>query len=569
MNGYGERCGNANLVSIVPNLQLKMGHRCLPDESLRGPDRGLALPRRAAQLHARPEPAVRGHERVRAQGRHARGRRRGRPGDVRAHRPGRGRQRARAADLRAVGQGHGPAARAADRRRRSTPEAAARVVERVKELEHRGYHFEAADGTFDLLIRRETGEYEPLFRLESWRVIAEKREDGRVQTEATIKIWVEGERYVKTAEGNGPVNALDTALRAAITETYPHLADIKLVNYKVRILDEAKATGAVTRVLLDASDGDRHVGRDRRLGERDRGQLGGAGRLAGGRLPARARAPPAARRGARGRLVSATTETIPLAQPGARPGGGARGARGAALRPAVARPARAGVRGGVRRARRRAAARARCPPARRRCTSPCGRSGCGTGDEVVTSPFSFVASANAILYEGARPVFADIDPVTLNLDPAAAEAAIGPRTTALLPGPHLRLPGRHAGVRAARPADRRGRLRGARRRARRRPSGRRPRAPGGVRLLRQQAAHDRRGRHAHARRPPSTRSGSTPSATRAARPTWAGSTMTGSASTTACRTSPARSGSSSSSASTACWPTARASPGGIGRRWRG
>jgi 2-isopropylmalate synthase len=133
--------------------------------------------------------------------------------------------------------------------------AASRVVERVKELEHRGFQFEAADGSFDLLIRRETGEYEPLFQLESWRVMAEKREDGRVQTEATIKIWVGGERYVRTAEGNGPVNALDTALREAISETYPHLRDIKLVNYKVRILDESKATGAVTRVLLDASDG--------------------------------------------------------------------------------------------------------------------------------------------------------------------------------------------------------------------------------------------------------------------------------------------------------------------------
>ena len=133
--------------------------------------------------------------------------------------------------------------------------AASRVVERVKELEHRGFQFEAADGSFDLLIRRETGEYQPLFQLESWRVMAEKREDGRVQTEATIKFWVVGERYVRTAEGNGPVNALDTALREAISETYPHLRDIKLVNYKVRILDEWKATGAVTRVLLDASDG--------------------------------------------------------------------------------------------------------------------------------------------------------------------------------------------------------------------------------------------------------------------------------------------------------------------------
>jgi 2-isopropylmalate synthase len=132
---------------------------------------------------------------------------------------------------------------------------ASRVVERVKELEHRGFQFEAADGSFDLLIRRESGEYQPLFRLESWRVISEKREDGRVQTEATIKIWVDGQRYVRVAEGNGPVNALDSALRAAIVERYPHLRDIKLVNYKVRILDEWKATGATTRVLLDATDG--------------------------------------------------------------------------------------------------------------------------------------------------------------------------------------------------------------------------------------------------------------------------------------------------------------------------
>jgi 2-isopropylmalate synthase len=135
-------------------------------------------------------------------------------------------------------------------------EAAGRVIERVKALEHRGYHFEAADGSFELLLRKETGEYEPLFRLESWRAIVEKRADGRVETEATIKIWVDGERYVRTAEGNGPVNALDRALRDALVETHPHLRDIDLVNFKVRILDEAKGTGAITRVLLDASDGE-------------------------------------------------------------------------------------------------------------------------------------------------------------------------------------------------------------------------------------------------------------------------------------------------------------------------
>ncbi len=139
-----------------------------------------------------------------------------------------------------------------------------RLAERVKELEHRGYHFEAADGSFELLLRKETGEYEPLFVLESWRVIVEKRADGRVETEATIKIWTppgdgrgsNSERYVRTAEGNGPVNALDRALRDALVQIHPHLRDIDLVNFKVRILDETKGTGAITRVLLDASDGD-------------------------------------------------------------------------------------------------------------------------------------------------------------------------------------------------------------------------------------------------------------------------------------------------------------------------
>jgi 2-isopropylmalate synthase len=132
---------------------------------------------------------------------------------------------------------------------------AQRVVERVKDLEHQGFQFEAADGSFELLMRKEAGSYESLFRLESWRVLVEKRADGKVVTEATIKIWLGGERYVRTAEGNGPVNALDNALREAIGEIHPHLREIELINFKVRILDETKGTGAVTRVLIDASDG--------------------------------------------------------------------------------------------------------------------------------------------------------------------------------------------------------------------------------------------------------------------------------------------------------------------------
>jgi 2-isopropylmalate synthase len=252
MNGYGERCGNANLVSIVPNLQLKMGHDCLPD--LTGLTEASHWLDELLNFVPDPNrPYVGANAFAHKGGMHVAG--------VNAD-PATFEH----IDPAAVGNarelliselsGKGTVLQRAEVTGvELDPSAAGRVVERLKQLEHEGFHFEAADGSFDLLIRRETGDYQPLFRLESWRVIAEKREDGRVQTEATIKIWVDGERYVRTAEGNGPVNALDMALRAAIVETYPRLADVRLINYKVRILDEQKATGAVTRVLLDASDG--------------------------------------------------------------------------------------------------------------------------------------------------------------------------------------------------------------------------------------------------------------------------------------------------------------------------
>src|SRR5262249_61383946 len=117
--------------------------------------------------------------------------------------------------------------------------AAAGAVESPKEREHRGYHYEAAPASFELLLRHEADSYAPLFKLESFRVTTEKRADGRVETEATIKVEVDGERYLRVAEGNGPVNALDRALRGAIADRYPHLADIELTNYKVRVLDES------------------------------------------------------------------------------------------------------------------------------------------------------------------------------------------------------------------------------------------------------------------------------------------------------------------------------------------
>jgi 2-isopropylmalate synthase len=249
MNGYGERCGNANLVTILPDLQLKLGYDCIEPERMKRLAEVAHLVDELCNVAPNPnQPYVGANAFAHKGGMHVAGVNRDartfehvEPAEVGADR------RVLISEL--SGKGTVQARAAVD------DSAAARVVERVKELESRGYQFEAADGSFDLLIRKETGEYEPLFRLESWRAIVEKREDGRVQTEATIKIWVEGERYVRTAEGNGPVNALDQALRGAIGERYPHLRDIELVNFKVRILDEKKGTGAVTRVLLDASDG--------------------------------------------------------------------------------------------------------------------------------------------------------------------------------------------------------------------------------------------------------------------------------------------------------------------------
>jgi 2-isopropylmalate synthase len=248
-NGYGERCGNANLTSIVPSLQLKLGYDCLP--SLEGWTEAAHYLDELLNLTPDPnQPYVGKNAFAHKGGMHVAGVNAD-PATFEHIDPGAvGNSReVLVSELSGKGTVIAHAGGSLD------DATAARVVERVKELEHRGFQFEAADGSFDLLIRRETGEYEPLFRLESWRVISEKREDGRVQTEATIKIWVDGQRYVRVAEGNGPLNALDAALRAAIGERYPHLRDIKLVNFKVRILDEWKATGATTRVLLDASDG--------------------------------------------------------------------------------------------------------------------------------------------------------------------------------------------------------------------------------------------------------------------------------------------------------------------------
>jgi 2-isopropylmalate synthase len=255
MNGVGERTGNADLVTIIPNLQLKMGREVLAPERLARLTATAHVVDELLNLVPDPhQPYVGRHAFAHKGGLHAAGVR----ADVTTFEH---------VDPALVGNareiviselaGRGTVQEKADGAGIALDDGQAeRVIERVKELEHAGFHFEAADGSFELLLRQEAGRYVPLFRLESWRVIVEQRADGRVETEATVKLFVDGDRYVRTAEGNGPVNALDAALRAAICEVHPHLREVELVNYKVRILDEDKGTGAITRVLLDASDGE-------------------------------------------------------------------------------------------------------------------------------------------------------------------------------------------------------------------------------------------------------------------------------------------------------------------------
>jgi 2-isopropylmalate synthase len=259
VNGYGERCGNANLASILPALQLKMGYDVVSEEQLASLTPTSHYLDELCNMTPNPDRAYVGRNAfAHKAGMHAAGV----AADARTFEhlePGRvGNER----DILASELSGKATIRSAAERAglELDDEAASGAVEQLKQREHRGYHYEAAQASFELLLRREAGVYEPLFELKSFRVTTEKREGSRVETEATIKVVVDGERYVEVAEGNGPVNALDKALRAAIGTRHPHLADVELTNYKVRILDENHGTGAVTRVLLDSTDGQREWG---------------------------------------------------------------------------------------------------------------------------------------------------------------------------------------------------------------------------------------------------------------------------------------------------------------------
>lgn len=262
INGYGERIGNADLVSIIPALGLKMGRETSVDAGrLRLLTEVSNFVAETANLSRDPQqPYVGGSAFAHKGGVHA---------SAAARLP----EAYEHIDPKLVGNvarvvvselaGHASLTMKAAEMGidlTGSPETVGAALESIKELEHRGYTFEAADASLEILLGKELGTYRPSFALESFRCIMEKREDGRVMTEATIKIHVEGHRYIATAEGNGPVNALDKALRIAIGRFYPALDAIKLEDFKVRVLDEKKGTAAVTRVLIESADGEKSWG---------------------------------------------------------------------------------------------------------------------------------------------------------------------------------------------------------------------------------------------------------------------------------------------------------------------
>jgi 2-isopropylmalate synthase len=255
VNGYGERTGNANLVSIIPNLSLKMGVATIPADRL---ERLTPVAHHIAELvNITPDPQqpyVGTSAFAHKSGIHTSAI--ARASDAYEH---------IAPDL----VGNGTRFVVSELAGRSTLQMKAEqlgldldgkelglVLDELKELEHRGYHFEVADGSLELLMRSAAGWKQTYFDIESFRVITERREDLTFVTEATIKVHVGDQRIVSTAEGNGPVNALDAALRQAVTAAHPELSSLHLTDYKVRVLDTAKGTGAITRVLIDSTDGD-------------------------------------------------------------------------------------------------------------------------------------------------------------------------------------------------------------------------------------------------------------------------------------------------------------------------
>ena len=255
INGYGERCGNADLCVLIPSLKLKLGIGCISDEQLRTlKETSIYVSELANLIPDGRQPFIGDSAFAHKGGMHVDAVRKI-PLSFEHIKPELvgNRQRVLVSELSGKGNILYKASQFGLDLSKDSPQTK-KMVKVLKELEHRGYQFEAAEGSFELLMKKSLGKHKKLFGLEGFRVSVEKREDNRLISEATIKVKVGGVREHTAAEGDGPVNALDNALRKALEKFYPALTDMHLSDFKVRILDPKSGTAAQTRVLIESRD---------------------------------------------------------------------------------------------------------------------------------------------------------------------------------------------------------------------------------------------------------------------------------------------------------------------------
>jgi 2-isopropylmalate synthase len=258
INGFGERCGNCNLVSVIANLQLKQSFDCVPHENLRHlthlshfvsevanmtpddrqPFIGKSVFAHKGGMHADAvqKAGGRAYEHIEPEA----------VGNTR---------RILVSELAGASNVRELAASSGIDLEKGSPEAR-KVLQEVKKLESEGWEFEGAEASFKLLVQKVLGEQKQLFELQGARTINEKRGEGDWVTEATLKIAVDGEEKHTAAEGDGPVHALDNALRKALLGFYPEMSKIHLTDFKVRVINTREGTAAKVRVLLESTDGD-------------------------------------------------------------------------------------------------------------------------------------------------------------------------------------------------------------------------------------------------------------------------------------------------------------------------
>lgn len=255
--GFGERCGNANLSTIIPNLQLKRNVRCIPDENLKN----LTYTARKiseianVSLNAR-DPYVGNSAFAHKGGMHIDGVCKA-PSSFEHIDPTLVGNKRRFLMSEVAGRNT-----VLEKIREIYPnvekesQETENIIQRLKELEHQGYQFEGAESTFELVIRKQLGKYKPFFELETFKLMTEQTSNSKPSASALIKVKVDGRSEITAAEGNGPVHALDRALRKALEVFYPELQNVHLTDFKVRVIDSNKATAAKVRVLIESTDGE-------------------------------------------------------------------------------------------------------------------------------------------------------------------------------------------------------------------------------------------------------------------------------------------------------------------------